>query len=106
MAHHMPRNEHRPTTITLAGIQVRRELVAWLADNADEPVSTRLRLALERETRLLGLESRCARRSSARRCAPVRATLQRFPADVSGRATRSLPPARGAAIPHQFSESL
>jgi len=56
MAHRTLRNERRPATITLVGIQVRRELVAWLADIFDEPVATRLRLALERDTRILGLE--------------------------------------------------
>ena len=73
----MPRNEHRPATITLVGIQVRRELVAWLADNADEPVSTRLRLALGRETHPR-LEVEDARDDPARAsCAPRSNGFQR-----------------------------
>jgi hypothetical protein len=41
----------------LAGIPVRREHIAWIANELDnEPTATRLRDALEREVRILGLE--------------------------------------------------
>ena len=43
-------------TITIAGVPIPREQVQWLADNTDEPISTRLRRALTNETRLLALE--------------------------------------------------
>ena len=50
-----------PSTFTLAGIPVARELVQWLADNVDDPTSTRLHRALSNETRLLALEIHRAR---------------------------------------------
>jgi hypothetical protein len=46
-----------PTSITLAGIPVRRELVEWLAGQLpDDPAGDRLRRALDNDTRILGLE--------------------------------------------------
>jgi hypothetical protein len=46
-----------PTSITLAGIPVRRELVGWLAAQLeDDPAGDRLRSALDNDTRILGLE--------------------------------------------------
>lgn len=45
-----------PSTITIAGIPVRRKQVQWLADNTHDPTSTHLRRALLNETRLLGLQ--------------------------------------------------
>ena len=51
-----PWRNQPPSTITLAGIPVAREHVQWLAENIDEPTSTRLHRALSYETRLLGLE--------------------------------------------------
>ena len=46
-----------PTSMTLAGIPVRRELVEWLADQlGEEPAGDRLSRALDNDTRSLGLE--------------------------------------------------
>jgi hypothetical protein len=46
-----------PTSMTLAGIPVRRELVEWIADQLqDHPAGNRLRRALDNDTRILGLE--------------------------------------------------
>lgn len=46
-----------PTSITLAGVPVRRELVEWLADRLeDEPAGDRLQRALDLGTRILGVE--------------------------------------------------
>lgn len=48
---------HPPTTLTLAGIPVRRVFVAWIADQlGDDPCGDRLRDALDRDVRILGLE--------------------------------------------------
>jgi hypothetical protein len=55
MARHKPYRP--PTSITLAGIPVRRELVRWIADQLpDDPAGRRLRRALDNDTRILGLE--------------------------------------------------
>ena len=52
-----PKPYRPPTSITLAGIPVRRELVEWLADQLpDEPAGGRLRRALVNDTRIVGLE--------------------------------------------------
>lgn len=55
MARHKPYRQ--PTSITLAGIPVRRELVGWIADRLQgDPAGDRLRRALENDTKVLGLE--------------------------------------------------
>jgi hypothetical protein len=56
MARHKPYRP--PTSITLAGIPVRRELVEWIAAEVpDDPAGDRLRRALDNDTRILGLEN-------------------------------------------------
>ena len=52
-----PKPYRPPTSITPAGIPVRRKLVEWLADRVgDDPAGERLRRALDNDTRILGLE--------------------------------------------------
>jgi len=51
-----PWRNQPPTTVTLAGIPVKRELVEWLAQTTDEPTAGRLERALTLGTRLLALE--------------------------------------------------
>ena len=43
-------------TLMLAGVPVRRDLIEWLAQATDPPVSDRLERALTFGTRLLGLD--------------------------------------------------
>jgi hypothetical protein len=57
VAHRDPRRQHPPTAIVLAGIPARREHVAWIANELDnDPTARRLRDALERDVRILGLD--------------------------------------------------
>ncbi len=56
MSRPKPWRQGPPTTVTIAGIAVRRDLVEHLARVVDEPTASRLRRALDLETRLLGLE--------------------------------------------------
>ena len=52
-----PKPDRPPTSITLAGIPVRRESVVWLADQLDDDAAGDwLRRALANDTRILGLE--------------------------------------------------
>ncbi len=46
----------RRSPITLAGITVAREHIAWLAENLDDPIADRLRRALTNGVRILGLD--------------------------------------------------
>ena len=57
MARRQPQRNNAPTTVVLAGIPVRREHVAWIANELDnDPTAARLREALERDVRILGVE--------------------------------------------------
>jgi hypothetical protein len=52
-----PKPYRPPTSITLAGIPVRRGLVEWLAERLDDdPSGDRLRRALDNDIRIVGLE--------------------------------------------------
>ena len=56
MSRQKPWRNQPPTTITMAGVPVRRDMVQWLARESDQPASGRLQRALVYETRLLALE--------------------------------------------------